>query len=66
LLGPVSYPLDADGCTPVPTVRFDCILNDNAVTFQNYRVNTFATFGCYGGKPYVFRSHGNFLDLYAE
>jgi len=69
-----SYPLGQDPNKKVPTpyVRYDRIGGDNAVTFQEYRMQFHAVgYAGYGPrenrtepKRYVFRFAGNGRDLY--
>ena len=59
-----SHTLDEDGFSPIPYLRFDCIADDDEVTYRTYRMETYGVFNPWNGKAYVFRYSGRFLDLY--
>jgi hypothetical protein len=63
-----AFPLDEDGYTPRPKIRFDWIGGDGSVTNRYYDLQTRATSTPRYGKRYVFRysGAGRFLDLHSE
>ena len=65
-----AFPVDADGRTPRPQIRYDYILGDGAVTYRACSLNTYTSrrLSVDSGKPYVFRddSSGRILNFFSE
>ncbi len=63
-----AFPLDEQGVTPPPQIRFDWIGGDGQVTERYRDLKTCPTSVPRNGKQYVFRysRNGRHVDLYAQ